>query len=406
MSMIFVVFMQTILVFTLLSDPAQAFALELPILLGAVAALASTWSIVPRKFNEAISEVLKAEHTRLAKVPRNIHSSKTRPNQRDLVRTLTLEDVDAAAVLSLAFVFAWVVFAFVSSIAFEIVAYDLSGAVVLTSPRGRLLTCFTTPALGAILFTLFLDVARARKVVAQLAEGARDHTLTALRYRSASEIIRRINGDWQRSLYALAACALYNTVGMTIYLGGHSVSDFDDELDVSLEEFAILHDFTVVGQMGKEVMLLFLLTSLARLVNDEADDVVTDVYRWELPEDEVEDEEEKYDEEGGKGSEEQASEIEQLKRQMKRLERKSLLHEKENQRLCVVVEGANFAFLTTENPKRRTFMQRFVVDKAGGIRFRVLAIRWTSAYVQVLGISIVVSIAGVIAKRYIQDTTS
>ena len=47
-------------------------------------------------------------------------------------------------------------------------------------------------------------------------------------------------------------------------------------------EFEIIADFFVVAQLGKETVLLFLFTSLARLVNDEGDDVVIDVFLWPL----------------------------------------------------------------------------------------------------------------------------
>ena len=85
-----------------------------------------------------------------------------------------------------------------------------------------LATCCITPTLGAILFTLSLDVARARKHVARLAEGARNQTLTVEQYRQASEAIRVIVGSWQLSIWVLAGVAFYSTVGMVVYLGSYS----------------------------------------------------------------------------------------------------------------------------------------------------------------------------------------
>ena len=249
-------------------------------------------------------------------------------------------------------------------------------------------TSCTTPTLGAILFTLSLDVARARKHVTRLAEGARDQTLTVEQYRQASEAIRVINSSWQAPLGALAGVAAYSTIGMLVYMAHNSTEKtaddyFDDYDDQEFTEHEVIVDIFRVAQMGKETTLLFLFTSLARLVNDEADDVVTDVFQWR-PNQLLGDEENNIN----------LSEIELLTQQVRRLQ--------------VVMEGADLSFMSPRDRANRTSMWRRIVStkEMGRIQFEVLGIRWTSQYVQALAVSFAVSIISTLASKYYTATTS
>ena len=80
------------------------------------------------------------------------------------------------------------------------------------------MTCATLPTLGAIFFVLALDVARIKKEIATLEEGAQDRSLTLEAYQRSQGYIDGISGGTKRSLAAVAAIALYNVAGLVAYV--------------------------------------------------------------------------------------------------------------------------------------------------------------------------------------------
>lgn len=142
----------------------------------------------------------------------------------------------------------------------------------ITLPIFATLSC---PTLSAFLFVLALDITRARKHVSRLAEGAREQTLTVEEYRETSEVIRRMHNDWNTPLLWITGIAVLNVAGMFAFMA-------QDHTNFENFHVAIKMDLLVFATMGKEVMLLYLFTNLARYVNDDADGLVTDVFQWEL----------------------------------------------------------------------------------------------------------------------------
>ena len=189
-----------------------------------------------------------------------------------------------------------------------------------------------------------------------------------------------------------------------------TADDWDDT--ISFTENEVIGDFLNVATLGKETVLLFLFASLARLVNDEADDVVTDVFMWPLEPslDEPTLLEPVNDEEAG-GSELEL-EMKQMKKQFKKLEKENRrldmhldMHQQRldmrQRRLEIITEGSDLNILTSRNPVHRSGMvRRIMSSKAGGIRFKVLGIRWTSKEVQALVGSFVISVISIVWNKY------
>jgi hypothetical protein len=118
--------------------------------------------------------------------------------------------------------------------------------------------------------------------------------------------------------------------------------------------------------LGKEACLFFAFVYLAVVVNDAADDVCTEVYRWR-PSD---------DEEAAVGGSDAVI-----------------------RRLTILVEATTFV-----GPKQRKHRGdswgRLAAPKAGGISFRVLGVRWTSTYFAALLLSSSVSVLSGLARSY------
>jgi hypothetical protein len=321
-----------------------------PVLVANMAAFAPMWFVLPSKFDEAIAEV---------RTGRTANYMGVLP--------LDMSDIDSAVLSSVIFVVFYLAFNFVVALLFKKKKDTIF--VVIAS-------CFCLPTLGAVIFTLSLDVARARKGVARLAECARDQTLTAAQYRQVSLGVLRISKSWVVTLLLLAVVALYSTVSILAYLGVT-----DSERHVSSIEF----DLLVLGTLGKEASLLYTFTNLARFVNDDADGVLTDVFEWNQPllvrsgqANAKEDEED------------QSSNpvvFDEFSLRFKRLE--------------IIIEGSEISNLTSRDPDDRSnFIRRILSSKPGAICFKVLGIRWTSDYVRTLVASFMASLLGILLKKY------
>ena len=322
-----------------------------PILVANLAAFAPMWFLLPTKFDEAIAEM---------RTGRTSNSMGAIPNH-----LIDMMDIDSAVWSSVVFVVFYLAFNFVVALLFKNTETII--LVVISS-------CFCLPTLGAVIFILSLDVARARKGVAWLADGTRDQTLTVEHYRQVSSGISRISNSWIVSLWLLAVVAIYSTIAILAYLGstdsGHDSINFD---------------LLVVGTLGKEASLLYTFTNLARFVNDDADGVLTDVFQWNQPllarsgQANV-----------GEDEEDPSSgpiELDDANVRFKRLE--------------LIIEGSEISNLTSrDHADRGNIIRRLISSKPGAINFKVLGIRWTSGYVGTLVVSFTVSLLGVLMRKY------
>ena len=228
------------------------------------------------------------------------------------------------------------------------------------------LTCATLPTLGAIFFVLALDVARIKKEIATLEEGALDRSLTLEAYQRSQGYIDGISGGTKRSLAAVAAIALYNVAGLVAYIYYNSEGAFGDDD----EAWEIVRDLLFFVILGKEACLFFAFVYLAVVVNDAADDVCTEVYLW--PAAAASD-----DEEAAAGGSNDA----------------------DIRRLKIIAQATTFV-----GPKQRKHRGdswgRLAASHAGGISFKVLGVRWTSAYFAALLVSSGASLLSGLAQRY------
>ena len=325
-------------------------------------------------------------------------------NRTDAPSLLDPKDVDEAARLPCIFMAFWVVFG-IAATCIAAIASNLNGDIVVGN-EGLGITqaffwlfqaCASTPTLSASLFILSLNITQARKLVAQIAENAHKQTLTVDQYREASEAIHLINYSWKVPLSALAIVALYNTVALIAYFV------FTSEYYVAkYATFSVVAtDLFTMSEIGKEASLLFIFTFLARLVNDEADDVVTDVFLWRLELGSTSGKKPREDEGADQGLREMESRDQHIIKRIQALEDEHSRLSRENQRLKLLVEGANLRIFTPRNPaNRRSMSQRLLSPKAGGIRFMVLGVRWTTQHVQALAASFVLSFVSVVVRRY------
>lgn len=382
-------------------NPVWRYSFRLPMLLGTLSNFIVGIFFLPQKYDEIRTEV---EDGALVGMSMATQRQTQRQQRQHDERALILEpkDADNAAKRSIRFVAMWSAFGLIAITLFIVVPFR----DVLTV-EGMLFfiiidfvaACGTLLYLGGTFFALSLDVAKARRLLMHLAEGAWDQTLTADRYRSARDIIRVIFKPWNRTLWLLGAASLYNMAGMLVFiLANRKKATADDELHrdtfLSWNDYSSLHDLNTAALMGKEAILLLHLTYRIRIVNDEADDVVTDVFQWQSEQHQKKDE----DSEDAAG----LSELEQLKRRVQVMKAENRQHDQESRRLSIFFEGSNLPFLTTRNPSRRRYMfRRLVSSKAGGIKVTVMGVRWTTDKVHALALSFVVSFILTIFKKYI-----
>ena len=342
-------------------------------------ALAATWSYLPQKFDE-LSSILESPPTQSASIVTAPISSVDIRNAAWLSNTFMACQAIAVLIMIIGTVFSEdpnYFFQEPSSTSLGVLG-NIPWIITFVA------TIFgNAPTLSAFLFTLSLDIARARKHLGWLAESAKNKSLSVVEYRESREYIRRINRDWVYFLYALGGVAVYNTIGLAVFLVGNSRTTND-----STVEKTAIYDFFWIAVTLKEAVLLLIFTDLARRVNDEADEVVADVFQW------IDEKNEEDQEEGSRNAalrsrrRESLSELDQIKERLEDLERK-------NQRLEIVAEGANFSFLSVprDHVNRETFWRRFLaINTYGGIQFKVLGVRWTSQYVNALGVSYLITV--------------
>ena len=226
-----------------------------------------------------------------------------------------------------------------------------------------LATCGTTPTLGAILFVLALDVARARKEIRGLEASAQDMSLTVIQYDRSRGYIEGIARGTQGNMRTLSGIALLNIAG---YLALVLLSMNSKQIDKA----AYLTYFAI---MGKEGCLFVAFAYLAMIVNDAADDVTTEVFLWPSSSGE---------EEGEAAAAEEATEL--------------LLANRRQRKVEILAQATNFVG-PKERRHRGKLWMRFVAFKAGPIGFKVMGVRWTSTNVLALAFSVVASVVGSIA---------
>lgn len=323
-------------------------------------------------------------------------------NRTDAPSLLDPKDVNEAARLPCIFMAFWVVYGIAATCIAVIASSNLIGherGPVREAFFYLFQACASTPTLSASLFILSLDITQARKLVAQIAENAQKQTLTVDQYREASEAIHLINYSWKVPLSVLAIVASYNTVALIAYFVFTS-----EYYTTKYDTFSVVAtDLFTMSEIGKEASLLFIFTFLARLVNDEADDVVTDVFLWRLRLElgSTSGKKPREDEGAAQGLREMESRDQHIIKRIQALEDEHSRLSRENRRLKLLMEGANLRILTPRNPaNRRSMSQRLLSPKAGGIRFMVLGVRWSTQQVQALAASFVLAVVSVVVRRY------
>ena len=364
--------------FILYPQAILRYAVFLPSILATLACLAATF-VLPSKFKAAADEIGAAAITttpRPAAAEAAEAAVGTSPDDNDdddesrraRRRLLDLEGINWAGRRALIFTATWLVIGVGGSIYFAVGHTEKYGLA-----RGAqsfivnlFMTCATLPTLGAIFFVLALDVARIKKEIATLEEGALDRSLTLEAYQRSQGYIEGISGGTKRSLAAVAAIALYNVAGLVAFVYYNSegaLGDYD-------EAFEILSDFIYFAVLAKEACLFFAFAYLAVVVNDAADDVCTEVYLW--PAAAASD-----DEEAAAGGS----------------------NDVDIRRLKIIAQATTFV-----GPKQRKHRGdswgRLAASHAGGISFKVLGVRWTSAYFATLLVSSGASLLSGLAQRY------
>jgi hypothetical protein len=378
------------------------YAFALPALTAILVTFATTVSPLPQKFREAVADA-------------TLPSAST--------GHITPTCVESAASFSLAFSVGWSVLSIIVGTVWTVLVSsgvenlktddDFSSNGYRFSLCTQVLFAISTiPSIGAILFCLSLDVSKAYAWISRLIRAAQDRppTLTVEKYRQANEAIRKISQSWQAALWLLALAALYNTVAMLIYLVHNDANEkYSDDYaykksGMSFLHYNIMNDFFTVAQMGKEVMLLFTFTYLTKIVNDMADDVVTDVFFW--PKKQQQQQQQPLllsvfaSEVGGSGgsmegpTSSSSSSSNELELQIERVSF-------EVRRLLILAEGSSENLVTPEDPrKRRHSCDRVMWGHPRGITWKVLSIRWTSRRMVILVGSFLLSIASVIVGKY------
>jgi hypothetical protein len=355
------------------------YAVALPSILATLACLAATF-VLPSKFKAAADEIEAAATTTIRPAAAEAAEAAvgTSPDDDDdddesrraRRRLLDLGDINWAGRRASIFTATWLVLGVGGSIGQAVLnaEYGVSASNgVLYFFRELLLTCATLPTLGAIFFVLALDVARIKKEIATLEEGALDRSLTLEVYQRSQGYIDGISGGTKRSLAAVAAIALYNVVGLVAYIYYNSEGRIYDDDD---EAWEIVSDLLIFAYLGKEACLFFAFVSLAVVINDAADDVCTEVYLW--PAAAASD-----DEEAAAGGSNDA----------------------DIRRLKIIAQATTFV-----GPKQRKHRGgswgRLAAPHAGGISFKLLGVRWTSTLFAVLLLSSSASVLNGLAQRY------
>jgi hypothetical protein len=386
--------------------PLLRYTLNLPSILATLACLAGTF-VLPSKFKAAADEIAAAAATttttttpRPAAAEAAEAAGGTSPDDDDddddddesrraRRRLLDLEGITWAGRRALSFIAAWLVIGVGASIGGAVRnPYDLgkfdggASAGVYSFFINLIITCATLPTLGAIFFVLALDVARIKKEIATLEEGAQDMSLTLEAYQRSQGYIEGISGGTKRSLAAVAAIALYSVAGLVVSIYYNSEGRVVGDDNNVVEIFSDIGAFAV---LGKEAFLFFAFLSLAVIVNDAADDVCTEVYLWPATA------AASGDEEMGAGSN-----VEIVGSGAGRSDLTATLRQR---RVELLAQATTFV-----GPKQRKHRGdswgRLAASHAGGISFKVLGVRWTSASFTALLLSSGASVLSVLAGSY------
>ena len=315
----------------------------LPAILATLACLASTF-VLPSKFKDAVDDVI---------------------GRRSAVqwRLLEVEDIHWAGRRAFIYSAVWLVFGiiiFILSVTNE--SYRTHPAV---GNRALLATAATIPTLGAIFFIFALDVVRIKKEIAGLEDGAQDMSLTLEAYQRSQEYIEGISSGTKRAAAGVAVIALFNVVGLLMYI----YYDSKEKIQISTlrngtqSANMLFYDLGNFAIMGKEAFLFFAFVSLAVVVNDAADDVSTEVYLWPTA---------------------MSSDDDATRRQ---------------RRLELIAQATTFVG-PKQRKRRGNSWRRLAASHAGGISLKVLGVRWTSTYFAALLLSAGVSLLNGLMVRY------
>ena len=241
-------------------------------------------------------------------------------------------------------------------------------------------TWVTTPTHGATISLLNHDVQKALEEVQGLAEQVADPALEDVQdlaqqvahpgrrlksneYWDACKRVRDNLEGWQGPLLLLGYSAAWNAIGMWI-AGSWS------RMDYSLSK-SIVFELLFVIFLGKEALLLVAITWLAASLNDEVDDLLTDVFssRWTETE------------EGGDNADEGSNEMADIKSRLNTVEillvgsphdRFTLLDKEKRKCCCECCRCCKCCYDSCRPPFGR---------QPAELELRVLCIRWTSKFV-------------------------
>jgi hypothetical protein len=329
--------------FAVIPQNIWRYGLNLPSILATSACLASSF-ILPSKLKGVAAAAVA-----VGKSPDDDDGESRRARRR----LLDVEDINWAGRKGCIFFTLW----FVAGVSFSIclgvlhsqkygLARGIQAFFVFIA-----LTCPTSPR--GMCFVLALDIARIKKEIADLLESARDRSLTLEAYQRSQDYIQDISASLKQNLATVAVIALYNTVGLLIFLYYNSEGLLD-------KGDGLLFDFVWMVLLGKEASLFFIFVYLAVVVNDAADDVCTEIYLW--PTAASDEEEAGSDVEAGGG-----------------LAKRELIATRRQRRVELIAQATTFV-----GPRQRKYRGRswwrLAAQHSGGISFTLLGVRWTSKY--------------------------
>jgi hypothetical protein len=239
--------------------------------------------------------------------------------------------------------------------------------------RGKwvfVVTFGTIPALAGTFFAFALDAAKVKTEIRRLKKSAQAMTLTLKQYKISQEYIEQISASTSVPLMLLTFIAVFNAVGYVVALF-FATSEIRHELGGKNPTVAdaVPEDLVWFAFMGKEACLFFAFTYLAMVVNNAADDLCTEVYLWPTEAD-------------NEGSMEAGE--------------KEILAERLYRKIQIIAQATTFT-----GPKKRELRgswRRLTAQKAGGITFEVLGVRWTPKLMVALLFSIGSALFGIFVQ--------
>ena len=358
-------------------SPLIAFTVLLPILLSTCAALWLTWSFLPSEFAILAATVMEANDGDSLVIDSKVVNKAGKVS----VRACTLQILTSIIVYTI----------FIRRQNSDKADPEASSA------KGESLIFLTiyssTPTVGAILFLLSLDVERARLVIRLLRNKVKNLEIDISEYRKAYRKINGISERWQGPLTVLAILAIYNFIGLLIFVKWHEhkVEELvDDQDDLNADDYSLGDEWNFeilfASIMAKESVLFLCFAFRARIVNDEADDLLTEYYHYNPLKVREEEKKEEYSDISGVTTDLQPSnsEINLLKMQIAEL----MEFKKKTE---VLMEGMQMSFLSSKDDRNRRgkgctgFLKRISANNSTRIEFTVLGVRWsTSVSAQIL----------------------